>query len=62
MQQAVSFGDRLIMVHRGRNLHDFRGAERQRLRPKGVMQRFEDIRQADRLDESAAAFLRRADV
>jgi putative tryptophan/tyrosine transport system ATP-binding protein len=62
MQQAASLGDRLIMMHRGRILHDFKGAERQRLRPEGLMQRFEDIRRADLLDESAAAFLRRAYV
>jgi hypothetical protein len=62
MQQAASLGDRLIMMHRGQILHDFSGAERQRLRPEGLMQRFEDIRGADLLDESAAAFLRRTYV
>jgi putative ABC transport system ATP-binding protein len=62
MQQAASLGNRLIMMHRGRVIHDFRGAERQRLRPEGLMQRFEEIRQADLLDESAASLLRRAYV
>ena len=62
MQQAATLGDRLIMMHRGRVIHDFRGAERQRLRPEGLMQRFEEIRRADLLDESAASLLRRAYV
>jgi putative ABC transport system ATP-binding protein len=50
------------MMHRGRVIHDFRGAERQRLRPEGLMQRFEEIRRADLLDETAASLLRRAYV
>ncbi|MEQ1946776.1 MAG: ATP-binding cassette domain-containing protein [Bryobacteraceae bacterium] len=62
MQQAVNLGDRLIMMHRGRVLHDIRGAEKQRLRPEDLLQRFEDIRRADRLDESAAEMLKRAYV
>ena len=59
MQQAVNLGDRLIMMHRGRVLHDFQGAEKRRLRPSDLLQRFEDIRRADLLDESAAEMLRR---
>jgi putative tryptophan/tyrosine transport system ATP-binding protein len=62
MQQASTLGDRVIMMHRGRIVHDFRGAERQRLRPEGLMQRFEEIRRADLLDETAASLLRRAYV
>ncbi|MEQ1884085.1 MAG: ATP-binding cassette domain-containing protein [Bryobacteraceae bacterium] len=62
MQQAVNLGDRLIMMHRGRVLHDIGGAEKQRLRPEDLLQRFEDIRRADRLDESAAEMLKRAYV
>jgi putative ABC transport system ATP-binding protein len=59
MQQAVNLGDRLIMMHRGRVLHDVAGAEKRRLRPTDLLQRFEDIRRADLLDESAAEMLRR---
>jgi putative tryptophan/tyrosine transport system ATP-binding protein len=62
MQQAVNLGDRLIMMHRGRVLHDISGSEKQRLRPEDLLQRFEDIRRADRLDESAAEMLKRAYV
>jgi putative ABC transport system ATP-binding protein len=60
MQQAATLGDRLIMMVRGRIVHDFRGAEKQRLRPDDLLARFEQIRRAELLDESAAAFLERA--
>ena len=59
MQQAASLGDRLIMMHRGQLIQDFCGAEKKRLRPEGLMARFEEVRRAELLDESAAAMLRR---
>jgi putative ABC transport system ATP-binding protein len=59
MQQASQLGDRLIMMHRGEILHDFRGAEKLRLRAGDLLTRFEDVRRAEQLDESAAAMLRR---
>ena len=46
MHQAANLGDRLIMMHRGRVIHDFRGAEKRRLRA----------------DETAAEMLERAYV
>jgi len=54
MQQAVSLGDRVIMMHRGRVLHDFRGAEKQRLRPEDLLDRFDAVRRSEQLDETAA--------
>lgn len=59
MQQAVSLGDRLVMMHRGRVVHDFSGAEKRRLRPEDLLARFEDLRRGDQLDESAANMLER---
>lgn len=59
MQQAANLGDRLIMMHRGAVLHDFRGSERRRLRPEDLLARFESVRRAELLDESAAEMLRR---
>src|SRR5690606_35792451 len=50
MAQAVTFGDRLVMMHRGRVLHDFRGAEKRRLRVDDLIARFEEVRRADQLD------------
>lgn len=57
MQQAVTLGDRLIMMHRGRVLHDFRGAEKKRLRAEDLIDLFDEVRRRDLLDESAAAML-----
>ncbi|HSP99623.1 MAG TPA: ATP-binding cassette domain-containing protein [Candidatus Dormibacteraeota bacterium] len=62
MQLAANLGDRLIMMHRGRIIHDFRGAEKHRLRVDDLLARFEDVRRGDQLDESAAQMLRRAYV
>lgn len=59
MHQAVNLGDRLIMMHRGRVLHDFHGAEKRRLRVNDLLGRFEEVRRADLLDETAAEMLRR---
>jgi len=57
MQQAVSLGDRIVMMHRGRILHDIRGAEKQRLRPEDLLDRFEEVRRREQLDEGAARML-----
>jgi putative ABC transport system ATP-binding protein len=58
MAQAVAYGDRIIMMHRGRVVHDFRGAEKRRLRPEDLIDRFDEIRRREQLDEGAAAMLR----
>ena len=57
MQQAVSLGDRILMMHRGQVLHDIRGAEKKRLRADDLLDRFDEIRRREQLDESAAALL-----
>src|ERR1044071_9241264 len=59
MHQAVNLGDRLIMMHRGQILHDFRGPEKRRLRVNELLSRFEEVRRADLLDVTAAEMLRR---
>jgi putative ABC transport system ATP-binding protein len=59
MQQAAQLGDRLVMMHRGAVLHDFEGADKRRLRADELLARFEAVRRADQLDESAADMLRR---
>ncbi len=59
MHQAANLGDRLVMMHRGRVIHDFRGAEKKRLRVNELLDRFEDVRRADQLDETAAEMLGR---
>jgi putative tryptophan/tyrosine transport system ATP-binding protein len=62
MHQAANLGDRLIMMHRGAILHDFRGAEKRRLRVNDLLARFEEVRRGEQLDESAAQMLRRTYV
>ena len=59
MQQAVNLGDRLIMMHRGRILHDLHGAEKRRLRVDDLLARFEEVRRGELLDETAAQMLQR---
>jgi putative tryptophan/tyrosine transport system ATP-binding protein len=59
MQQATHLGDRLVMMHHGQVIHDFHGAEKQRLRADDLLNRFEDVRRAEQLDESAADMLQR---
>ena len=59
MQQAASLGDRLIMIHRGRIIHDYSGQEKQRLRAGDLLARFEDVRRKEQLDPTTAAMLKR---
>ena len=62
MTQATQLGDRVLVMHRGRIAFDLPGASRQRLREDDLLQLFDQLRWADRLDESAAEMLRRAYV
>jgi len=59
MQQAAHLGDRLIMMVRGRVLHDISGEAKRRLRAEDLLARFEEVRRAEQLDETAAEMLRR---
>jgi putative tryptophan/tyrosine transport system ATP-binding protein len=59
MGQAVNLGDRLIMMDRGNIIQDFQGAEKRRLRVDDLLTRFEEVRRAEQLDESAAQMLDR---
>lgn len=59
MQQAVHLGDRLIMMHKGRVIHDFAGETKRRLRVEDLLGRFDEIRRAEQLDAGAAELLRR---
>ena len=62
MHQAVRLGDRLLLVHRGRIIEDISGTRKRRLRMEDLLDRFDQLRNADMLDESAAEMLRRAYV
>jgi putative tryptophan/tyrosine transport system ATP-binding protein len=50
------------MMHRGRIIQDFQGAEKKRIRVDDLLARFEEVRSAELLDESAAEMLRRVYV
>jgi len=58
MQQAANFGDRIIMMHRGAIRHDISGLQKSRVRASDLIAKFDEIRRADQLDESAAEMLR----
>ena len=62
MHQAANLGNRLIMMHRGCIVKDFRGAEKSRIRVNDLLARFEEVRRADQLDETTAEMLRRTYV
>ncbi len=58
MAHAASLGDRLIMAHQGRLVFDVSGAAKHRLRPHDLLEKFEELRRSDQLDETAAGLLR----
>jgi len=60
MSQAVQLGDRVLVMHRGRVVYDLGDIRRRRLTEDDLLQLFDQLRWADRLDDSAAAMLRRA--
>src|SRR5262249_57493015 len=50
MQQAVSLGDRLIMMYRGRIIHDFSGALKRPLPVPALLEPFHDLLLNHQLD------------
>jgi len=58
--QAVALGDRVLVMHRGRVVHDLGDVRRRRISEADLLQLFDRLRWADRLDSSAAEMLRRA--
>jgi putative ABC transport system ATP-binding protein len=57
LAQAATLGDRLLLIHRGRIVLDVQGAAKRRLSPDDLVYRFDRLRSADQLDESAASSL-----
>jgi putative ABC transport system ATP-binding protein len=57
MQQAVNLGNRIVMMHKGRILHDLKDSERARVRSEDLFRRFEDIRRREQLDGDVAEML-----
>ena len=59
MAQAVRLGDRVLMMHRGKVVRDYRGSRKRRLRAEELLDHFNELRNEDLLDESAAGMLAR---
>ena len=57
MSQAVQLGDRIIMLHKGTILHDYRSAAKQRLSIADLLERFNDVRKRELLDSSASQLI-----
>jgi putative ABC transport system ATP-binding protein len=62
MAQAVQLGDRVLIMHRGRLAYDLTDVRQRRVTENDLLQLFDQLRWADRLDESAAAMLQRVYV
>ncbi|HEX5817394.1 MAG TPA: ATP-binding cassette domain-containing protein [Gemmatimonadales bacterium] len=62
MAQAVRLGDRVLMMHRGKVVRDYRGPRKRRLRAEELLDHFNELRNEDLLDESAAGMLERVYV
>jgi len=62
MSQAVQLGERVLVMHRGRIAYDLVDIRQRRLSQDDLLQLFDQLRWADRLDESAAEMLRRSYV
>jgi putative ABC transport system ATP-binding protein len=60
LAQAVRLGDRILIMHRGRIAYDLGGVQKRRLQEQDLLDRFEELRRSDMLDDGAAALLRRA--
>jgi putative ABC transport system ATP-binding protein len=62
LAQAVRVGDRIVMLHRGRVASEFTGVKKRLLRVQDLLDRFDQFRADELLDDSAAEMLRRAYV
>jgi len=62
LSEAVRQGDRILVMHRGRIAYDLQETRQRRVRETDLLQLFDQLRWADRLDESAAEMLRRTYV
>jgi putative tryptophan/tyrosine transport system ATP-binding protein len=62
LSQAVQVGDRVLVMHRGKVVYDLGDLRRRRLAEDDLLQLFDQLRWADRLDVSAAEMLQRTYV
>lgn len=57
MQQAVNMGDRILMLHKGKIVYDFKGPEKQRLKSNDLLALFDEIRKKEQIDPAAAEMI-----
>jgi putative tryptophan/tyrosine transport system ATP-binding protein len=57
MQQAVNMGDRILMLHNGRIVYDFKGQEKQRLKSNDLLALFDEIRKKEQIDTTIAEMI-----
>jgi putative ABC transport system ATP-binding protein len=57
MQQAVNLGDRIIMMHQGKIIYDFKGEEKRRLKVQDLLSLFDELRRKDQIDPGVAELL-----
>jgi len=62
MPQAVRLGDRVMMMHRGRIAYEFTGVKKRLLKVDDLLDRFDQLRATEMLDDAAAEMLRRVYV
>jgi putative tryptophan/tyrosine transport system ATP-binding protein len=62
LSQAVQVGDRVLVMHRGKVVYDLGDLRRRRLAEEDLLQLFDQLRWADRLDVAAAEMLQRTYV
>lgn len=58
MPQAVELPDCIVMMHQGRMVHHYAGAEKERVRVPDLLATFDRVRRRDQLDEGVARILR----
>ncbi len=57
MQQAVNLGDRILMLHQGKLVYDFKGDDKKRLKVNDLLAIFDEIRRKEQIDNSVAEML-----
>jgi putative ABC transport system ATP-binding protein len=59
MQQAVNLGDRILMLHNGRIVYEFKEQEKQRLKSNDLLSLFDEIRRKEQIDTTTAEMINR---
>ncbi|MFA4838072.1 MAG: ATP-binding cassette domain-containing protein [Candidatus Neomarinimicrobiota bacterium] len=57
MTQALDLGSRTIMMHKGAVIGDFSGDERKRMKPVDLLNRFNELRKQELMDEELVSML-----